>query len=285
MHGVERYRPFFIVGSGRCGSTLLRAMLQAQPNVHIPPENDLRAATRAFRRYSRLPWNAVLRLVLGTFEFHPAWNRWELTLSGVFRELDARPPGRRDLAAVFDAVYRTHMRMHKPSATRWGDKTPLNVHMLPDLRATFPDLLVIHMVRDGRDVVCSLTKLLKNDLEESAALWLEAVHAGAAFVARYPTLALEVRYEDLVADPGSVLQRVTRFLDVPFEERMLRPHELNLHFGDVELFPHMQGVFQPIYRTSVGRWRTAFTPAQLARLDRALGPTLAALGYLDGGAA
>src|SRR5204862_6929888 len=64
-HGVQRCRPFFILGSGRCGTTLLRAMLEAHPDVHIPPENDLRAALRASRAYSPLPRNAGLRLASG----------------------------------------------------------------------------------------------------------------------------------------------------------------------------------------------------------------------------
>src|SRR5258708_7019695 len=60
LHGAERHRPFFIVGSGRCGSTLLRAMLEAHPDVHVPPESRLGPVLGDYRRYSRLPWNALL---------------------------------------------------------------------------------------------------------------------------------------------------------------------------------------------------------------------------------
>ena len=34
----EGYRPFFIVGSGRSGNTLMRRVLQTSPELHIPPE-------------------------------------------------------------------------------------------------------------------------------------------------------------------------------------------------------------------------------------------------------
>jgi len=279
LRGWERYRPFFIVGSGRCGSTLLRAILEAHPDVHIPPENDLRRAVRDYRWCSRLPWNVVLRIVLGQFEYHPAWGRWEITLGPVFRELDARPAGARDLAAVLEAVYRAHLRQHKPSAIRWGDKTPGNTFLLPELRAVFPDAQVIHMVRDGRDVVGSYMRIEKHDLSVTARQWVQAVRAAQAFGASHPSQYLEIRYEDLVRQPRENVQRVVTFLDLSFDERMLRHHELNLRFGDVERAAHLQGVWEPIHQKSIGRWRRELDTAQVAQLDRLLRPTLAALGY------
>ena len=50
LHGRDRYRPFFIVGSGRCGSTLLRAMLEAHPDVHVPPESGLATLVHEYHR-------------------------------------------------------------------------------------------------------------------------------------------------------------------------------------------------------------------------------------------
>src|SRR4029077_4593372 len=135
-HGPERYRPFFFIGSGRCGSTLLRAILQTHPDVHIPPENAMVFALQSYRRYSRLPWSVLLRIVLPKFEFHPQWDMFQLPLAPLFRELAPWPRERRNLAAVLDALYRAHAKAYKPSATRWGDKTPAaNTFLLPTLEA------------------------------------------------------------------------------------------------------------------------------------------------------
>ena len=38
LHSTVRYMPFFIIGSGRSGNTLLRTILETHPEVHIPPE-------------------------------------------------------------------------------------------------------------------------------------------------------------------------------------------------------------------------------------------------------
>jgi protein-tyrosine sulfotransferase len=279
LRGKERYRPFFIVGSGRSGTTLLRAMLEAHPDLHIPPENPLESLVRDYRRYSRLPWSVVLRIVLAELEFHATWERWELSLGPLFRELKASPRSARNLAAVLDALYRAHGRVHKPSATRWGDKTPPNTVMLPTLRALFPDLQVVHLVRDGRDVVQSFMRESQAGLTYFAHWWVRTVCIAQAFGAHHPAQYLEVRYEDLARHPNATLQQITSFLGVSPDQRMLRYHELGQKLGDVERYPGLQGVWKPVHRESIGKWRTAFDAHQLAELDRVIGSTLEHLGY------
>lgn len=282
-HGAERYAPFFIVGSGRCGTTLLRAMLEAHPDLHIPPENVvLRAILQDYRRYSRLPWSALVPVLLGHMAFHPSWDRFELPLGPVLRQLRELPPQGRTLAAVLDAVYRAHMTRHKPAAVRWGDKSPFSVLALSDLRRAFPDLRVIHILRDGRDVAASFVEAFRDDLSRAAMVWLRTIRAADAFRARHPDRYMEVRYEVLAHRPEDTMRQVARFLGLAFDERMLRHHELDLRLGDVEGVPYMQGVKRPVHQASIGRWRTAFDAGQIAELERVLGPTLAALGYTDG---
>lgn len=283
LHGPERYAPFSIVGSGRCGTTLMRAVLQANPTVHIPPENVmLRPVIHQYRRYDRLPWWPLLRILLGNMAFHESWEAYDLPLGPIFRDLAARPPHERHLAAILDAVYRGHMKKHKPKAVRWGDKSAFNVLVLEELRMVFPDIRIIHMLRDGRDVAASIIDAFGTDLSHAARAWLRAVEAAQSFGKRHPEQYLEVRYEDFVGEPESTARRVTSFLGLEFDDRMLRHHELNLKLGDVERIPYMQGVRRAVHRTSVGRWRRSFDTSQQAELQAVLGPTLARLGYTDG---
>ena len=280
VRGRERYCPFFIVGSGRCGTTLLRAILEAHPDVHVPPETyNLGEALRAYRRYSRLPWGTLLRVVLTHFEYQPHWETFDLDMGPLFRQLAASPPAARNLAGVLNALYRAHATLHKPTAIRWGDKTPNNTHCLPQLRAVFPDLRAVHVVRDGRDVVSSFLRLNQLDLVGASRHWIRRVRTAQAFGARHPDQYLEVRYERLVSQPRSTIEEVATFLGLAFDERMLRHHELVLRLGDVERLPHLQGVQQAIHAEAIGRWRTEFSAAQVVELERLMGPTLARLGY------
>jgi hypothetical protein len=283
FHGPERYNPFFIVGSGRCGSTLLRAMLEAHPAVHIPPENVmLRPILREYPWFSRLPWSVLLRVVLGNMAFHASWDEFDLPLGPVFRDLAERPTRARNLAAVLDTVYRAHMVRHKPAATRWGDKSTFVVLVLGQLRKVFPDLRVIHIVRDGRDVAASFADAFGEDLYRATFVWLRAVRAAHAFRDRHPRQYLELRYEELVRQPEETLREAAAFLGLEFHEHMVRHHELDLWLGDMARTPWMKGARTAVHQDSIGRWRTAFTPAQAAELERLLHPTLARLGYGGG---
>jgi hypothetical protein len=253
--------------------------------MHIPPGNvALRHVIADYRRYSRLPWSALLRIVLGEMTFHRMWDGFELSLGPLYREAVNWPPARRHLAGVLDAVYRAHAASHKPSARRWGDKSPFSVLALPALRAVFPDLRVVHMVRDGRDVAASFVESFGNDLSRATMVWLRAIRAARAFGRAVPPQYLEVRYEDLVRHTEETVRRVATFLALEVDARMLRHHAEELRLGDVDRTPYMQRVWQPIDERAIGRWRRDFSAAQQAELERVLGPTLVQLGY-DAGAA
>lgn len=104
----------------------------------------------------------------------------------------------------------------------------------------------------------------------------------AVFGARCPAQYLELRYEMLVREPRATSQAVTTFLDLPFDERMLRHPELDLSLGNIAHLPTLEGARDPIHQEAIGRWRTEFGTEDLAELDRLLGPTLAVLGCEPG---
>ena len=272
LHGSDRYQPFFIVGSGR-------AMLEAHPDVHVPPESRLGPVVQEYRRYSRLPWNVLLRILLAPLEYGRAWELWEMEMGPIFLDLEGLPSAKRNLATILDTLYRAHATAHKPSAIRWGDKSPPNTPHLAALSAVFPDLRVIHMLRDGRDVVRSFMDVSNAGLPYFAHAWLAGVRTAQAFGGQHPAQYLEIRYEDLVRETPATLQRVTSFLGLSFDHRILRYHEEELRLGDVAGHPRLHGVWEPVYQSSIGRWRTTFDAHQIAELDRLLGPALAALGY------
>jgi hypothetical protein len=254
-------------------------VLEAHPALHVPPENALGGVVRDYRRYSRLPWNALLRIILGEMEFRYRWERFGLALAPLFRELAALPARSRNLAAVVNALYRAHLALHKPAAVRWGDKTPGNVFALDGLLAVFPDLRVIHIVRDGRDVVRSFMEATRESLPDAAARWLSAVRAAHAFRGRHPAVYHEVRYEDLVREPRAALERVTAFLGEALHPDMLRHHELGLPLDDIRGMAFLEPVRGPMHHNAIGRWRSGFDAGQIADLHTRLGPTLDALGY------
>jgi hypothetical protein len=173
----------------------------------------------------------------------------------------------------------------------WGlrgvEQTPETAHVLATALEAYPQALSVHVVRDGRDVVCSLLERgwlnteregrddarlaygavprfwveperheefgEVSDARRCAWAWrryVEAVRAAGA-----GERLLEIRYESL----ASVADQLAEFLgaDVPATHRAMDS------FRD----------------SSIGRWRRDLTPEQIADIDAEAGPLLTELGY------
>ncbi len=99
-------------------------------------------------------------------------------------------------------------------ARRWSDDTPRNALYLRELSRVFPDLRVIHMVRDGRDVARSYSRLGWVPSRRLALhLWFEHVNiARRTGRALGPERYREVVFERLIEDPERELRGIVEFL-------------------------------------------------------------------------
>ena len=78
---------------------------------------------------------------------------------------------------------------------------------------------------------------------------------------------LEVRYEDLIADPEKELRRVCEFIELDFDPAMTDP-------PDRDRIEAALG--------AVGSWRERLEPEQLEAFEEVAGPMLDELGYREG---
>lgn len=273
--------PCFIVGSGRCGSTLLRVILTTNPEIHIPPETYvLGGIIQEYRLLSRLPWSFVVRNVLSRLEYQPNFDMFEISLRDLYKELVSVPHQKRTLSYILHSFYMYHAARYRPTATRWGDKTPGNVSCLMELKRVFPNMKVIHMIRDGRDVVRSFLKMEgRMGLEEATDRWLTSINQGRHFGERYPEHYREIYYEELVERTESEIRKVCEFIALDFQEEMLHHYEVRNDSPDIARYPHYQNVMKPISVNFVGRWRKDLDRDAMSLLDRRMGYMLRELGY------
>lgn len=275
--------PFFIVGSGRSGNTLLRAILCGHGELAVPPESYvLGVAVREYRKFGFLSWPELVDVVLDRFASHPQFAAWDTDLAPVRAALLDRPDEQRSLARMLDAVYRAWASAHMPGARRWGDKTPTNVYHLPRLDAVFPDAIYVHMLRDGRDVVASYLEAgLSGCVEEACERWQESVRLVRRFARRVPGRRfLEIRYERLVREPETVVRKVCGHLEVDFEPAMLNHRERIADLGDTDA-RHHAGLDRAINDASVGSWRDRLDSRQKSIVRKRLAGRLVDLGNGD----
>ncbi len=301
LRGKERYRPFFIIGHGRSGSTLLRRILTSHSKLHIPPETFVLG--QCIRKYKslgrRLNWPDLVSLVMSQFEFHPEFHTFEMDLAPLVQRLKHVRPEDRNLAYLFDAFFHHHAKTHGQEFERWGDKTPMNSlddatargdrprrigagvpETLERLLVVFPDAQFLHIYRDGCDVVYSgLRGGFFSSIEDAANRWLHVERQTRRFTVRHPRQSLGIRYEDLVTRPEEVVREACRFLGVEFEPEMLTQEARSSQLGDVPAwFWHAQ-VTKPINAANPGKARRMFSRSEREELQRYIGSGLEELGY------
>ncbi len=192
--------PFFIVGCGRSGTSLLRGLLNNHPQIAIPLESLFIADY--LRAEGRRPLERLKALLVG----EPEIREWGLHVE---------PGDLADCESLPEAIAHLHeLYAASRGKSRWGQKTPRLVRQLALLSDRFPKAKFIHITRDPRAVASSLTRsnVHRSTPLHAAARWKRDVQAGLEFEMQRANRMLRLRYEDLVANPEQTLHLVTDFL-------------------------------------------------------------------------
>lgn len=282
---VDREPPFFVLGSPRSGTTLLRRTLAGHSELFLPPENGaIQRMIRVFGAARGGRWEDAATAVLDAFAEGYEHAHWKLASKALLAEARSLPPARRSLAALFDLVYRRWGEANAPGKGRWGDKsTPGSFAYLYKLDHVFPTARYVHIVRDGRDCVvsCCRAGFFDGSPSQAALAWLDNVRLCRRFGRRTAAGRYhQLRYEDFVARPERELRELCAFLGIEFEREMLAtPAAANAHAADVRAIAHHGNVMNAISTGSVGGWREALSPAAAARISRYMGSELQRFGY------
>jgi hypothetical protein len=162
--------------------------------------------------------------------------------------------------------------MLEPGRQRLAERTPLHALHTGLIADVYPDAQIVHIVRDGRDVVRSLLAQQwgPDNVVAAAREWrssIESARAGAAGSDRY----LEVRYEELHADPATLVTELYGWLGLPVDDAILA-----LATAEARLERNLDPGATP---AGPGKWRTVLTPDDLAAFEDIAGDMLYGLGY------
>jgi len=208
----------FVIGCPRSGTTLLRLMLDAHPLVTIPPETHFVPTVLQLTSSGETLRTEMFEAIVNGGR----WNDFHLSATGFQARLEAFEPF--TVAQGLHAFYGMYAEARgKPL---WGDKTPGYVLHLREIAAVLSNARFVHVIRDGRDVAVSRRALWwgpGHDIEAQAVDWLWRIREGRQQGQACPHY-VEVRYEELVAHPRATLERICRFLDLRYSDRMLEYH-------------------------------------------------------------
>lgn len=237
--------PVFIVGMPRTGTTLIEQILASHPLVHGAGElEDIHYIAQELPRRLGLtqPYPYCMAQV----------NR---------RQLD-----------ILAQAHLERLGGLARGMARVTDKLPHNFMRLGLIDLLFPGARIIHCQRNPTDNCLAI--FMQNFTEGHS--YASSLSDLGFYYRLYERLmdhwaktvqipVLQLRYEELIAEPERHIRELIKFCDLPWDERCLRFHEIKRDINT----PSYDQVRRPIYKTSAGRWRH-YAPF--------LGPLFEALG-------
>lgn len=278
-----------IVGAPRSGTTLLRLMLDAHPELAIPPETGFVSAIAA----GAVDVSTSEKLVEAIASW-PNWADFHMSAEALRLELKGVEPFA--IADGLRAFYRVYARRFgKP---RWGEKTPdYGLHSRA-IAALLPETRFIHLIRDGRDVAISLREMWfapGRDMTTLARDWVHRIEITRRSAAELGPRYLEVRFEQLIVNTPAVLRRVADFCELDFDPRMLSHHlaapsrlaeheagfaaDGSLLVSKARRLAQQEWSVRPPDASRIGRFREVLSTDEQAEFEAVAGPLLRELGY------
>lgn len=238
--------PIFIVGMPRSGTTLVEQIISSHPVVSAGGEEQ---------KMSGLV-NALVRETSGNVRYP------------------------RDIEQILPAGLQTvgqhylgHMNRRFPNATRFTDKNPFNFFHIGLLSILFPNATIIHCHRDARDTCLSCyfqhfaeakTMDFTTDLEDLGHFYNNYKRLMQHWNDLLPNQLVNVAYKDMVADQEGMSRMLIDRIGLDWDDACLKFNENERGV----LTASQWQVRQPIYKTSLERWRTYET--ELAPLIQVL---------------
>ena len=277
--------PFvFIVGCPRSGTTLLRRIVSAHPQIVITPEAHWIPLWFEQRR-GLTPDGLITPDLVSELLADNKFALFELGREALMSLADGGQPI--SYAAFVTGIFDLYGEARGKKVV--GNKTPDSARRIHTLHALWPEARFVHLIRDGRDVALSLMNwpsvrskkpgtfpTWKDDPVSTAALWWELnVRRGREAVeALGPELYRELRYESLVAHPAQECAALCEFLDLEYDKTMLNYHET----FSAEAGPEVVHDRQPI-ASGLRNWRAQMPANDVERFEAAVGTLLDELGY------
>jgi len=214
--------PFYIVGTERSGSNLLRVMLNTHPNLDVPhPPHIFKYFSPIVNNYGDLSASKNrARLVadicsLITVHIYP----WDLDID---QNRVIEESSENNLCGIMGAIYDQHKEWVGKS--RWGCKSTFMVDHATEALELHAGSKFIWLVRDPRDVAASSKKSVFSPFHPfiTARLWSQQQKTAMGLETKLGTkTVLRVRYEDLLSDTEHVIRGVCMFLGEDFDHKML----------------------------------------------------------------
>ncbi|WP_166417813.1 sulfotransferase family protein [Cochlodiniinecator piscidefendens] len=274
--------PYFMIGTQRSGSNLLRIMINQSPELVAPhPPHILERLGPLLPEYGNLEnphaFAQLVDDVCTLVDTNPvSWH-----LGTIDREKLAAKCSERSLVAINFEIH--NLLAAQNGARSWVCKSLANVHYADEIdRFGGEQAKFIHLHRDGRDVALSFRKAIVGEKTafHIAKQWRDEQEKALALAAKLPAnRVISVSYSNLVTDPRNELTKLCDFMDVPFQEEMLEFQKSREATDTSKAGKMWSNVQKPIMSENVKKFMGEMNRKDIAIFEAVAGETLTKLGY------
>ena len=237
MNNTEQ---IFVVGSGRCGTTMMGRVLNNHKDIFT------------FKEVHFLGWlcskDDINSLIDRQDSISLLSKLFAIQKDGIFFTKNPKQFDKKSQAVLSDVVklkpIEVYERFLQTITNENGrsitcEQTPKNIFYIQELLSHFPNAKIIHMVRDSRDVLLSQKNKWKRGflgaskipLREtirsymnyhpitSAKFWNSAVLHGNK-MEENPRV-IKIKFEELLQNPQEKIMELCDFIKIPFDKKML----------------------------------------------------------------
>ena len=244
----------FIIGMPRSGTKLLRTILNNHSNIYIPDVETL-FITRILKKYggknlSDKDAKEVKQIIQDSlFYFYYFKDRsfdFPTSLSN-----------NETAVSLLDTFFENLSNTQNKKMKIIGDKSPNYIFDIDILSRYYPKAKFIHIIRDPRDIVVSMNNAWNKNVFRSAYRWALGIES---FNKANKLNSIEIRYEDLLNNSKDVVKSICYFLNVPFEDKMMKISKSVENYGSAK---GMSGILQ----SNTKKYRDKLTEKQIKLIE------------------
>lgn len=253
----------FIVGVGRSGTSLLQSMLNTHSKIGFIPEINF------IRRYlitNKLEDIYNKKGKAGLIDFllnDKLLKRLPIDLDKVLDAIDLNSSN--FPLAIYKRILDENLKKENKDIP--GDKDPRSIEFLPQINNLFPDIVIINVIRDPRDILLSK---MNADWSKKRPYYFHILankiqlRMGIRNSMLFDDQYIEVKYEELISNSEEVLRSICQRLGLEYEARMLDYYDSSLKLVSEEEMPWKKETLGPLLSENMNKWKDLLGNWQVA---------------------
>ncbi|KPZ67175.1 Sulfotransferase domain protein [Pseudoalteromonas sp. P1-26] len=259
--------PIFIIGCDRSGTTFLGDILGGAKAAFTTPESHFFHDLFRLHQLDRLHNFPSFDAFLNT---NGRLATWDLNKEDLIEGYKSTYQTNRDLKEFILCILSLYIKKHniqgELNELTWIDHTPDNLFMSHYWKLIFPDCKFVHIVRDGRAVLTSLSQLPwgPSTPHFCSVFWSQKVLQGIYLEKLYRSSTVTVRYEDILLNQSDEISSLCVKVGLNYTSDMLLGGSLKL-----PSFTKSQHAYvgKGITLTSLNKWKDKLNKKQINEFE------------------